>query len=59
MDKKKSETVDCPVHHQPIEVIRDGKRRYALCTCDVPNNPYSGRPVWEKFPDPDEPKSGE
>ncbi len=58
-EKKNKKTMDCPVHHQPIEIITDKGRRYAICTCNVPNNPYSGRPVWEQLPDPADPKQGE
>ncbi len=58
-EKKNKKTVDCPVHHKPIEIIYEGKRRYAICTCDVPNNPYSGRSVWEQLPDAADPKQGE
>ncbi len=53
-----AETVDCPVHHMPLTTIKEGDRTYAVCTCNVPDNPYSGRSVWERRDAPTETSEG-
>jgi len=48
-------TMQCPVHDQPIAVVRDENSKIlsAICTCKVDGkNKFAGVVVWMKYPDP-------
>jgi len=38
----------CPLHKRNIERKILDHRQIAICTCDVPDNKYKGRTVWER-----------
>ena len=50
----KKPTVDCPEHHHPLTIQREGNKSFAICDCGEPNNRYFGKVVWEKSLDPAE-----
>ena len=38
----------CPIHKKNIKIKMLDNRQIAICTCDVPENDYKGRAVWER-----------
>jgi hypothetical protein len=42
-------TIDCPNHHLPIPLRRDGNKVYAIDTCPILGNRWRGQRVYERF----------
>lgn len=47
--KRTETTILCPAHKQPIKVVDEATRQYAVCTCNVPADKHTGQVVFEKL----------
>lgn len=48
--KKQTETIPCPLpeHTSALELQEQDGKLIGICRCELPNNPWAGKPVYER-----------